>query len=46
VTAGGLASWRCEPMGSGRRKSYRYHYVHALPRQGVLELDVPADPLF
>jgi hypothetical protein len=46
VTAGGLASWRCEPMGSGRRKSYRYHYVHALPRQGMLELDMPADPLF
>jgi hypothetical protein len=46
VAHGGLASWRCEQLGSGRVKSYRYHYVHALPRQGVLELDMPADLVF
>ena len=38
VSAGGLASWRCEEVGTGRRKSYRYHYVHALERQGTLNL--------
>lgn len=38
VAAGGLSSWRCEEMGSGRRKSQRYHYVHALERQGTLNL--------
>ena len=38
VTAGGLASWSCKEVGSGRAKSYRYHYIHGLPRQGVLEL--------
>jgi len=46
VAASGLSSWHCEQIGSGRVKSYRYHYVHAAPRQGVLELDAPADPLF
>ncbi len=30
VTAGGLASWRCEEVGTGRHKSC--HYVHALER--------------
>jgi hypothetical protein len=43
VTARGLASWRCEEMGSGRRKSYRYHYVHALERQGSLDLLLPSE---
>ncbi len=38
VTAGGLASWTSEEVGSGRAKSYQYRYVHALPRQGILEL--------
>jgi hypothetical protein len=46
VAAGGLASWRSEQIGSGRVKTYRYHYVHALPRQGVLEMDMPADLVF
>ena len=36
--AGGLQSWRCEEVGSGRAKGYRYFYVHALPRQGLLDL--------
>jgi hypothetical protein len=43
VAAGGLASWRCEEIGSGRRKSYRYHYTHALERQGSLDLLLPPD---
>ena len=43
VSAGGLASWRCEDIGAGRRKSYRYHYVHALERQGTLNLLEPAE---
>jgi hypothetical protein len=38
VSAGGLASWRREDIGSGRKKGYRYHYVHALERQGALDL--------
>lgn len=38
VSAGGLASWKCEEIGAGRRKSFRYHYVHALERQGTLNL--------
>jgi len=38
VNAGGLATWRCEEVGSGRAKSYRYHYTHALPRQAELGL--------
>lgn len=42
VAAGGLAEWRCEVLGAGRQKTYRYHYIHALPRQGSLTLDVPA----
>ena len=32
ATAGGLASWSCDEIGSGRRKSYRYSYVHKLPK--------------
>ncbi|EHL97792.1 hypothetical protein HMPREF9946_03965 [Acetobacteraceae bacterium AT-5844] len=38
VNAGGLSSWTCEETGSGRAKSYRYRYVHALPKQGSLAL--------
>jgi hypothetical protein len=40
VTAGGLSEWRCEILGSGRLKTYRYHYTHALPRQGTLALEL------
>jgi hypothetical protein len=40
VSAGGLSAWRCEVLGAGRQKTYRYHYTHALERQGVLALDV------
>ncbi len=55
TAAGGLASWSCDETGSGRRKSYRYNYVHNLPkieaafasvslaRQGRLKLGLPAD---
>ena len=39
-SAGGLHSWRCEVMGSGRRKTYRYHYKHALEKQGQLTLSL------
>lgn len=46
VSAGGLAWWSCQEVGSGRAKSYRYHYVHALPKQGTLELPpLEAGPL-
>ncbi len=38
LRAGGLASYRIEVLGSGRRKSRRYHYVPGLTRQ--LELDL------
>ena len=38
VAAGGLARWRLEAMGAGRKKSYRVHYEHALPKQGALDL--------
>jgi hypothetical protein len=41
VAAGGLESFRIETLGAGRRKSYRYHYVHRLPRQ--IELDLAAE---
>ncbi|MEQ1696152.1 MAG: hypothetical protein ABL901_09980 [Hyphomicrobiaceae bacterium] len=42
VTAGGLASWRVEIIGTGRTKSHRYHYVHKLPTQGqVLDEQQP-----
>lgn len=34
--AGGLASWACHEVGKGRAKSYRYTYVHALPKQSDL----------
>ena len=38
VRAGGLRSWTIEPRGQGRRKTRRYHYIHALPRQIEFEL--------
>lgn len=38
VAAGGLACWRCEEVGTGQRKGYRFHYAHALERQGTLDL--------
>ena len=31
--AGGLSAWKAETTGSGWKKSRRYHYVHAAPRQ-------------
>ena len=43
VAAGGLSSWMCEEIGIGRRKCHRYHYVHALERQGTLNLSQPAE---
>lgn len=36
--AGGLSDWREEITGSGWKKSRRYHYVHAAPRQLELSL--------
>lgn len=51
AAAGGLARWRLEAMGTGRKKTYRVHYEHALPKQGQLDLlaalsdgDGPAPP--
>lgn len=41
VAAGGLRSWRQEEHGQGRVRSYRYHYEHALERQGMLDLASP-----
>jgi len=41
VNAGGLLSWSCQEVGSGRARSYRYHYIHAHPKQGGLELPLP-----
>lgn len=41
AAAGGLASWRCDEVGSGRARSYCYRWSHALPRQGVLDLVLP-----
>jgi hypothetical protein len=45
VSAGGLSGWNCEVLGVGRQKTYRYHYGHALERQGVLSLDAPNEEL-
>lgn len=45
VAAGGLASWRCEEIGSGKRKVFRFHYCHALERQGTLSLFEAADAM-
>lgn len=39
VRAGGLTSWEEEVRGSGRKKTRRYHYVHALGMQLELGLD-------
>lgn len=36
--AGGLKTWREEVTGTGRTKSRRYHYKHAMVRQMELEL--------
>ena len=36
--AGGLHDYEIETLGKGQRKSRRYHYIHALPRQ--MELDI------
>ena len=41
VKAGGLVSWNNEIRGSGRKKSHRYHYQHAMPRQMELALIEP-----
>ena len=41
VAGGGLAKWHAEIMGSGRSKTRRYHYIHALPRQIELNFDDP-----
>ncbi|PHK94133.1 hypothetical protein CR162_15330 [Pseudoroseomonas rhizosphaerae] len=38
IAAGGLESWRLEALGEGRKKTYRVHYKHALPKQGSLDL--------
>nr|WP_246681716.1 hypothetical protein [Methylobacterium sp. L1A1] len=38
VAAKGLASYREEVTGSGWHKGRRWHYVHALPTQGEMEL--------
>ena len=39
VKAGGLVEWRSEVRGSGQKKTRRYHYTHALPRQIELDFD-------
>lgn len=44
VQAGGLKEWREEVTGSGWNKSRRYHYVHALPTQGELDLRIIEAP--
>lgn len=41
--AGGLKSWRCEEVGTNRKKGYRYYYVHAFERQGSLLLGTDED---
>ncbi len=38
ISAGGLLEWSNEERGAGRIKQHRYHYKHALPRQGELQL--------
>lgn len=43
VRAGGLASWRAEVRGAGRKKSHRYHYDHKL-RQENEQLELPMLP--
>ncbi|MGD9726421.1 MAG: hypothetical protein AB7E70_03275 [Hyphomicrobiaceae bacterium] len=40
VRSGGLISWRVEVRGVGRKKSHRYHHVHAL-RQGGEQMELP-----
>lgn len=41
VRAGGLADWDLEALGTGRKKTYRARYAHALPKQGQFELATP-----
>jgi hypothetical protein len=38
VSAGGLESWSQETLGSGRAKSYRYHYKRSGGPQGELSI--------
>lgn len=40
VRAGGLKNYTIEVTGTGRRKSRRYRYVHGLPRQMELEMQL------
>lgn len=40
--AGGLVEWRSEVRGAGRKKTHRYHYVHAL-RQEQEQMELPID---
>lgn len=42
VQAGGLTEFREEVRGVGRKKTRRYHYLHASPRQ--MELELRANP--
>jgi len=39
VKAGGLSDWEVEVTKSGKLKSRKYSYLHALPRQVELKLD-------
>ena len=38
--AGGLKTFRIEVTGTGRKKGRRYRYLHALPRQIELNLNL------
>jgi hypothetical protein len=42
VRSSGLKTWRVEVRGDGRKKSHRYHYVHALAAADQLELPMEA----
>jgi hypothetical protein len=42
VRSNGLKTWRVEVRGDGRKKSHRYHYVHALMAADQLELPMEA----
>jgi len=41
VKAGGLQEWSEEIRGKGKKKTRRYHYVHALQTQMELNLENP-----
>lgn len=43
--AGGLQDYEIETLGKGRRKSRRYHYIHALPRQMEMDISYGDNPL-